>query len=141
MGKAMLMIVAAIIVSGAVATFTDWLFMGVLFHSAYTRFPEVWWPRGGNNTVAIIWSSVIGYLMSAGVVGLCVFSHADTVPRALTVALLAWLAGPLVILLVNGLFIKIDPKVTFAHCLGWFARMALAALAAAITLGPLHALS
>ena len=134
------LLIAAIVVSGTVATFTDWLFMGVLFHSAYMRYPEVWWPRGGNNTVAIIWSSVIGYLMSAGIVGLCVLTRADTTPRALEVTALAWLAGPLVILPVNGLFIKIDPKVTIAHCLGWFARMALAGIAAAIALGPLHAL-
>jgi len=137
----MWVIVGAIVVSGTIATFTDWLFMGLLFHSAYMRYPEVWWPRGGNNTAAILWSSIIGYLMSAGVVGLCILARADSVLHALTVALLAWLAGPFVILLVNGLFIKIDPKVTFAHCVGWFARMALAAIAAAIALGPLRALS
>ena len=135
------LIIAAIIVSGTVATFTDWLFMGVMFHSAYLRYPEVWWPRGGNNTVAIIWSSVIGYLMSAGVVGLCVLTRAATLSKALEVTVLVWLAGPFVILLVNGLFIKIDPKVTIAHCIGWLARMALAGVSAAIVLGPLHALS
>jgi hypothetical protein len=135
------LIIAAIIVSGTVATFTDWLFMGVMFHAAYSRYPEVWWPRGGNNTIAIIWSSVIGYLMSAGVVGLCVLTRAATLSKALEVTVLVWLAGPFVILLVNGLFIKIDPKVTIAHCIGWFARMALAGVSAAIVLGPLHALS
>ena len=35
--------------------------MGLLFHSAYMHYPEVWWPRGGNNTAAILWSSIIGY--------------------------------------------------------------------------------
>jgi hypothetical protein len=135
------LIIAAIVGSGTIAIFTDWLFMGVLFHSAYLRYPEVWWPRGGNNTVAIIWSSVIGYLMSAGIVGLCLLMRAATVSKALEVTVLAWLAGPFVILLVNGLFIKIDPKVTVAHCLGWFVRMALAGVSAAVVLGPLHALS
>ena len=135
------LIIAAIVASGTVAIFTDWLFMGVLFHSAYTRYPEVWWPRGGNNTVAILWSSVIGYLMSAGIVGLCVLTRAATISKALEVTVLAWLAGPFVILLVNGLFIKIDPKVTVAHCVGWFARMALAGVSAALVLGPFHALS
>lgn len=136
----MLLIIAAIIVSGTVAVLTDWLFMGLLFHAAYTRYPEVWWPRGGNNTVAIIWSSIIGYLMSAGVVLLCVRANACSIPLSLAIAALAWMAGPLVILIVNGLFIKIDPKVTFAHCLGWGARMALAGAAAGTVLGPLHAL-
>jgi hypothetical protein len=32
----------AIVVAGFVATFTDWLFMGVLFHDRYMRYPEVW---------------------------------------------------------------------------------------------------
>lgn len=135
------LIIAAIVASGTVAIFTDWLFMGMLFHSAYTRYPEVWWPRGGNNTVAILWSSAIGYLMSAGIVGLCVLTRAATISKALEVTVLAWLAGPFVILLVNGLFIKIDPKVTLAHCVGWFARMALAGVSAALVLGPFHALS
>ena len=136
------LIIAAIVVSGTVATFTDWLFMGYLFHSAYLRYPEVWWPpRGGNNMVPIIWSSVIGYLMSAAIIGLCVLVRAATLSKALEVTVLAWLAGPLVILLVNSLFIKLDPKVTISHCLGWFARMALAGVSAAVVLGPLHALS
>ena len=135
------LIIAAIVTSGTVAIFTDWLFMGMLFHSAYTRYPEVWWPRGGNNTVAILWSSAIGYLMSAGIVGLCVLTRAATISKTLEVTVLAWLAGPFVILLVNGLFIKIDPRVTFAHCVGWFARMALAGVSAALVLGPFHALS
>jgi hypothetical protein len=132
-------IIATIAVSGTLATFTDWLFMGVLFHAAYRTYPEVWWERGGNNTKAIIWSSVIGYLMSAGVVGLCVLANANSIPRGLEVAVLAW-AAPFVVVVVNGLFIKIDPKVTFAHCIGWFARMALAGIAAGYVLGPLHAL-
>jgi hypothetical protein len=135
------LIVGAIVVSGTLAVFTDWLFMGLLFHSAYTRYPEVWWPRGGNNTVAIVWSSVLGYVTSAGVVLLCVLAQAHSLRRALAVAVLAWAAGPLVILIVNGLFIKIDPKVTFAHSLGWLVRMALAGAAAGIVLGRLHALA
>ena len=128
----MWMIVAAIAVAGTLATLTDWLFMGVLFHGAYNRHPEVWWPRGGNNTAAIIWSSLVGYLMTAGVVGLCLVAKADTIASGLLVAALAWLAGPVVVLIVNGFFIKIDPRITFAHCLGWFARMALAGIAVGV---------
>ena len=137
----MWLILAAIAVSGTLAILTDWLFMGLLFHHAYTRYPEVWWPRGGNNTRAIIWSSVIGYLMSAGVVFLCLLSNADTILRGLVVAAIVWAAGPLVVVIVNGLFIKIDPKVTIAHCLGWLARMVLGGIAAVVALGPLHAAS
>jgi hypothetical protein len=46
--------------------------------------------------------------------------------------MLAWLAGPPVVIIINGLFIKIDPKITAAHCLGYAARMLLAGLAAGI---------
>jgi hypothetical protein len=134
-------IVGAIAVSGTLASFTDWLFMGVLFHGAYNTYPEVWWPRAGNESRAIVWSSIIGYLMSAGVVGLCVLANACSIPRGLGVAALAWVAGPLVVIVINGFFIKIDPKVTFAHCVGWLARMAIAGAAAGFVLGPLHALS
>jgi len=38
----MWMLVAATFVAGTLASFTDWLFMGVLFHGRYMRFPEVW---------------------------------------------------------------------------------------------------
>jgi hypothetical protein len=133
-------IVGAIAVAGTLATFTDWLFMGVLFHDAYNKYPEVWWPRGGKESRAIIWSSVIGYVMSAAVVGLCVVANAFSIPRGLGVAALAWAAGPLVIVPINGFFIKIDPKITFSHCVGWLARMALAGAAAGFVLGPMHAL-
>jgi hypothetical protein len=36
------MIILAIIVAGPVATFTYWLFMGVLFDDRCMRYPEEW---------------------------------------------------------------------------------------------------
>jgi hypothetical protein len=127
-------IIAVILVAGTASILTDWLFMGVLFHEAYRRYPEVWWPRNGSSRKAIIWSSVVGYLMTASVVGLCALAGADTLAKCLAVAVLAWLAGPVVVVVVNGFFIKIDPRVTFANCLGWLARMAIAASAFSIAL-------
>ena len=61
--------VAAILGAGTLAAFTDWLFMGVLFHAEYNRYPEVWWPglREGKEMAAIIWSSAIGYVMTAAI--------------------------------------------------------------------------
>jgi hypothetical protein len=55
----------------------------------------------------------------------------------LAVGVLAWLAGPPVVIVVNGLFMKIDPKITLAHGLGYGARIVLAGLAAGIALGPM----
>jgi len=131
------MLVAAAFGAGTVAIFTDWLFMGVLFHDAYRRYPEVWRPGivEGKERSAIIASSLIGYIMSGGVVALCVLADAESIVEGLEVALLAWLAGPFVILTINHFFFKLDPKVTFTQCLGYLARMALAGGAAGYVLG------
>ncbi len=130
------MLIAAALGAGTVATFTDWLFMGVLYHDAYNTHPEIWWPgiREGTERRAIIWSSIIGYVMSGAIVVLCAIAGARGVAAGLEIAALAWIAGPLVVLSINGFFVKIDPKITFAHCLGWLARMALAGAAAGYAL-------
>ena len=124
--------VAAILGAGTVATFTDWLFMGVLFHAEYNRYPEVWWPgiREGKETGAIIWASAIGYVMTAAIFLLCVLASVHTIAAGLTVAAMAWIAGPLGVIVINGFFIKLDPKVTISHCVGYLARFAIAGAAA-----------
>lgn len=131
------MLIAAWFVAGTLGSFTDWLFMGVLFHGAYNTHPEIWRPgiREGKERSAIIWSTIIGYVMSGGVVVLCVFGGAKGIVPGLIFAALAWIAGPFVILVVNGFFIKMDPRITIAHCLGWLVRMALAGAAAGYVLG------
>jgi hypothetical protein len=133
----MWMIIAAIAVAGTLSSFTDWLFMGVLFHASYNTYPEVWWPgiREGQNRRGIIWATVLGYVMTAGVVLLCVVSGANTIAKGLEIALLAWLAGPPVVIIVNGFFIKMDPKITLAHCVGYGARLLLAGVAGAVAVG------
>ena len=130
------MLLAAAFGAGTVATFTDWLFMGVLFHDAYNKFPEVWRPgiREGTERSAIIASSIIGYVMSGAIVALCVMAGVHGIAGGVEIAAVAWLAGPFVILVINGFFIKFDGKITFAHCLGWLARMALAGAAAGYVL-------
>jgi hypothetical protein len=130
------MLIAAWFGAGVVGSFSDWLFMGVLFHDAYNRFPEVWRPgiREGTERSAVIWSSLLGFVMSGAIVVLCAIVGVNSIATGLEIAALVWLAGPFVILVVNGFFIKIDGKITFAHCLGWLARMALAGAAAGFVL-------
>ena len=130
------MVIAAALGSGIVGGFTDWLFMGLLFHDAYDRFPEVWRPgiRAGTERSAVIWSSVLGIVMSAAVVALCFVTGARGIAMCLEIAALAWLAGPFVVVVVNGFFIKLDNKITIAHCLGWLARMLIAGAAAGLVL-------
>jgi hypothetical protein len=130
------MLPAAILAAGTLAIFTDWLFMGVLFHAHYNRYPEVWWPslRQGDSR-AIIASSVLDYVTAAALVVLCVRVHpgfvASRLGDCLAVAGLAWAAGPLVVAVTNGFWIRIDPRVTFAHALGYLVRFLLAGAAAA----------
>ncbi len=131
------MLLAAAFGAGTAATFTDWLFMGVLFHAAYNTYPEVWRPgiRDGSERSAIIAASIIGYVMSFAVAVLCAMAGAAGIVAGLKVAVVAWLAGPFTVLTINAFFIKFDNKITFAHCLGWLARMALAGAAAGYVLG------
>ena len=126
------MIVAGILGAGTLAVFTDWLFMGVLFHDAYNRHPEVWWPgiREGKEIGPIIWSSAIGYVMTAAIFALCALSDVHSVESGLAVAAVAWIAGPLSIIVINGFFIRIDPKITFSHSIGYLTRFAIAGAAA-----------
>ena len=130
------MLIGAVVVSGTLATFTDWLFMGVLFHQHYNRYPEVWWPefREKGDKKAIIYSAVLAYVTSAAIVALCCFARSHSLAQALILSLLAWIAGPVVVLVTNGFWIKIDPRVTFAHTLGWLARFVLAGAAAGFVL-------
>jgi len=92
----------------------------------------VWWPglREGKETRAIIWSSAIGYVMTAAIFILCVLAGVHSISAGLMLAAIAWIAGPLGVIVINGFFIKIDPKITFSHCIGYLARLAIAGAAA-----------
>ncbi len=129
-------IAAAVVIAGTLGSLTDWLFMGVLFHDAYNRYPEVWRPgvRDGKSRNAILWASALGYVMTAAVAALCVLSHVHSILDGLVVGALAWLAGPLVVIVVNNMFVKIDTKITIAHCAGYAARLLLAGAAAGVAL-------
>lgn len=129
-------VLAAIAIAGVVGSFTDWLFMGVLFHDAYNTYPEVWRPhiREGGARGAIIWSTVLGLVMSAAVVALCAVAGAGTLWSGLGVAFLAWLAGPPAVIIIANMFVKMDARITFAHCLGYLVRMLIAGAAAGLIL-------
>lgn len=129
-------ILLAILAAGTLSSFTDWLFMGVLFHDRYARYPETWRPRTGAGAErgAIILSSALGYVTAAAVVLLCLLAHVTGIGGGLLVAALAAAAGPLVTTPTNGLWVKIDPGVTLAHTLGYAMRFLLAGLAAGLVL-------
>jgi hypothetical protein len=136
----MLIVVGATVAAGVLGSFTDWLFMGVLFHNAYNRYPEVWRPAiaAGQDKSAILLSAAIGLVMSAAIVALCDFAQVGSTGGGLLVAFLAWIAGPLALMTINGLFIKLDVRVIVAHSFGYLARFALAGIAAGLTLKLRH---
>ena len=127
--------VVAILVAGTLSTFTDWLFMGVLFHERYFKYPEVWRPDfrdKGADRRAILYSSLLDYVTAAGVVVLCLVAGARDLHGALIVAALAWAAGPLVGTITQWVWFKIDGLVSFAHTLGYLARFLIAGAAFAL---------
>ena len=130
----MWLIALAIVVAGAVGALTDWLFMGVLFHDAYNRWPEIWRDgvRDGQSRGAIIASSALGFVSSAAMIALCGFAHVQDLRAALIVSGLVFLAGPFLVVVVNGLFVKFDRRITLSHCLGYLARIVIAGVAAVL---------
>lgn len=132
----MWLLAASVLVAGTVASFTDWLFMGVLFHDRYNNHPEVWRSgvREGKERGAIVWSAMLGYLSAAAIVALCAITGASQVGTALLLAGLVWIAGVLPVTIANGLFIKFDNALTLSHSLGYLVRLLIAAVCAAFAL-------
>lgn len=132
----MLLLIGMAVLAGVLGSVTDWLFMGVLFHDAYNRHPEVWRPAiaAGRDKTAVLLSVAIGFVMSFAIVGLCALADVAGVVQGTLVALLAWIAGPLAITVINGLFIKLDPRIIVAHSIGYLLRFVLAGAAAGLAL-------
>ena len=129
-------VIAAVFAAGTISSFTDWYFMGVLFHDRYMQHPEVWREGivGGKDRTAVIYSAALGFVAAAAFVLLCVLADIRTLGPAIGMAVLAWIAGPLVITVTNGFFMKLDWAVIGAHAAGYLARFVIAAIAVAIFL-------
>jgi hypothetical protein len=123
----------AIFVSFFAASLSDWLFMGVLFHERYNIFPEVWREARGERTKIVI-AQLCSAMTAAGFVWLAVLIGPLSLARALTMAALIWLIGPLSLLLGNHLFIKLDLYVTITNAIGWLVKLSLLAAMTAVTL-------
>ncbi|HEY2069433.1 MAG TPA: hypothetical protein VGG48_07760 [Rhizomicrobium sp.] len=131
-------LIVAVIGAGLISSFTDWFFMGVLFRDRYTKYPETWWVKTKTDEMKpILYSTAMGFITAAAIIGLCELANASSLFATLTLAVVAWLAGPLVVCITNGFWIRIDPAVTFAHSIGYLARFLIAAVAASWALGGL----
>lgn len=123
---------AAVAVGSIVVSFSDWYFMGVLFHDRYLAHPEVWRYSDDKKSenLAVAWSTLLGVLTVAAFLWLAAWLGLAGSAGALSLAAGIWLVAPLPLIVSNGLFIKIHPLNTLAMCLGWLARLLIAGLAA-----------
>jgi len=129
-----LAMVEAIVAGAILGSLADWLFAGILFHDRYQTYPEVW-RTGAGEAKRIIAAQALALLTSAAFVALAVCVGRTSLAGAAKLALAIWLIGPLPMFLVNHMFIKIDPRVTASHAIGWLAKLLLIAAAVGLLLG------
>ncbi|HLW74823.1 MAG TPA: hypothetical protein VKT74_07125 [Gammaproteobacteria bacterium] len=122
----------ALIAASVAMSFSDWYFMGVLFHDKYLAHPEVWRrPEGGKGeSLAVAWSTLLGVATAAVFLWLCAWLGLAGSASALGLAFGIWLLAPLPLIVTNALFIKIHFLNTLALALGWLMRLLICALAA-----------
>jgi len=122
----------AAVLSGAAASMTDWIFMGMLFHKNYFETPETWRDKPGQaETKKIVVSAILGTVGCAAFIYLCYWTGALIAYRtAVRMAAVVWIAAPVPVILTNVLWIKINPLIGLSHSLGWLVRFLVTALLA-----------
>ena len=121
----------AVLLSVVASSFTDWLFMGVLFHDKYLATPEIWRGRPGQPEGSRIFISILlGVVSCAAFIYLCWLTNMLTAKAALTLAIIVWLAGPLPLIRTNIAWIRMHPLLGLSHSLGWLARFVISAVIA-----------
>ena len=119
----------AVLVSGVAASFTDWLFMGVLFHGKYLATPEIWRIKPGqSDTRSIVASSLVGVVSCAAFIWLCQWAGALTPRSELHMAAFVWIIGAVPILFSQIVWTKMHPLLGVSHSLGWLVRFAVSGL-------------
>ncbi len=126
-----LIVVAA---SSVIASFTDWLFMGALFHDRYLAHPEVWRDATGRNTDKIILSQLIGVICSAALTFLLARASHGDLTHDLVIAVVVWLAGAVPITTQNVVWMKLHPLIGASQAAGWLARFLITAALTAFLL-------
>ncbi len=119
------MILAVIILASVLASFTDWLFMDALVHRFYVSAPGLW--RGLGGVARIVVSQLIGTAATAALVVLCLWSP----ERPVGVAAVAWVAGPLPVILQNLQWMRLHPVIAASHATGWLVRFMITGLLSA----------
>jgi hypothetical protein len=121
--------VLAVAASGVATSFTDWIFMGKLFHGKYLETPETWRMKPGQSDVrSIVASSLLGVVSCAAFIWLARWTDALTVRSELHMAELVWVAAAVPIIFSNIVWIKMHPLLGVSHSLGWLARFAISGM-------------
>ena len=124
---------AAMVAGLVVASLTDWLFAGILFHDRYGAHPEVWRVNGANPK-ALIAAQALTIPTVVGLIVLMRWSGHVSLAPALATAALVWAIAAAPTILANGLYIKIHPYIVACHTVGWLAKLAAVALVASFIL-------
>jgi hypothetical protein len=121
--------VLAVGASGVATSFTDWIFMGKLFHAKYLETPETWRMKPEqSDTRKIVASSLLGVVSCAAFIWLARWTDALTVRSELHMAELVWVAPAVPIIFSNIVWIKMHPLLGVSHSLGWLARFVISGL-------------
>lgn len=130
-----MMFLAAVAASTIVASFTDWLFFGVLFHGLAKQTPEIWRPLDkASDRNRILLSTVFGAVSCAGFSWLCVKTGSLDVMPALCLAVVVWIATALPLMATQVTWIKLHPLVGASYAAGWLARFAITGAITALLL-------
>ena len=110
---------------GAVlVSLADWVFFGVIAHSKYHAYPEVWRPL---NRWRVPLAGIIALATPLAFTALAMTMDFWDFHDHIHLAILMWVAGPLPLLAVNGFFLKLHPAVTATHIAGWLVKFLAAA--------------
>jgi len=104
--------------------------LAVRGHLVPRPHPEIW-RDGAGERGRIVAAQALALLTSALFILLAVELAQTGLAAASKLALAIWLIGPLPMLLANHMFIKIDPRVTASHAVGWLVKLLLIATATA----------
>jgi hypothetical protein len=117
----------AVLAATIVSSLTDWVFFGVLFHSRYQEYPEVWRSEfsGKNEWKAIMMATVLSVFMAGTFLFLVHRLGLHGFLQPLELALAIWVIAVVPITVTNFIFIKLHPAILVSHALGWLVRLAV----------------
>jgi hypothetical protein len=126
----------AVVASGVATMFTDWLFMGLLFHGKYQDTPEIWRIKPGqSDKKSILASALLGVVSCAAFIFLCRWTGALTPRSEMHTAEIVWIAGAVPVIFSNIVWIRMHPLLGVSHSLGWLARFVVSGLIGGWVLG------